>query len=241
MVGKFSYGYIKEAVRGHLDLEEAELEVMNINQRFHIFANEAMSHICAKKPKYLYFQFEAISSFTPLLFDDGVLRMATHEEQHWSEYGLAEPAFATSDETTEWYNSQDIYLVGQVIEMPDDFLAFAVKKAFMWTDYLTNKQPVTKTAIMYLSNTEIVVTYAATYQIPYQATWATFAQDDDEDAIIPMPADLVLTIPIYVASVCLQQRDLNMATAKRQEFEIALNRCRSTNFLENISITPSFE
>ena len=56
-----------------------------------------------------------------------------------------------------------------------------------------------------------------------------------------MPSDLLLTIPIYVASVCLQQRNLAMASAKRQEFEIALSRCKSTSFLENKDITPTFK
>ncbi len=46
MAGQFSYGYLKEAVTAHLDLEEDELEAMNINQRFHIFANEAIQSIC---------------------------------------------------------------------------------------------------------------------------------------------------------------------------------------------------
>jgi hypothetical protein len=235
MIGQYSYGYIKEAVKAHLDLEEDELEVMNINQRFHIFANEAMQQVCHKKPKYAYFQFEVVATFTPLVYDDGKLRVATAAEI------LANTeTFASDDEKIAWYNEQDIYLVGQVINMPADFLAFAVKKAFMWTTYITNKIELTKSHVTYISTHELFVHYAGTYQIPYQATWVTFAQDSPEDSIVPMPSDLLLTIPIYVASVCLQQRNLNMSQAKRQEFELALSRCKSTNFLENKSVTSSF-
>jgi hypothetical protein len=241
MAGKFSYGYLKEAVRAHLDLEEEELEVMNITSKFHIFANEAVQQICHTKPKYGYFQFTTVAAFTPLVHADGLLRVATIEEQNWVAYGLPEPTFASTDEIAEWYNKQAIYLVGQVITMPDDFLAFAIKKAFVWTDSIANKITVTKEHISYLSNNELVAYYAATYLIPYQGIWVTFAMDDSENDLINMPSDLLLTIPIYVASVCLQQRNMTMAQAKRQEFEIAVSRCKSINLLETISITPSFK
>lgn len=241
MVSKFSYGYLKEALRAHLDLEEDELEVLNINQRFHIFANEAIQNICHKKPKYLYFQFDAITAFTPLVYDDGVLRVATIEEQNWQAHGLPEPVFASEDEIIAYYNERNIYLVGQVITMPTDFLMFANKKAYAWTTSISNKIAITKDYITHLSNDELIVHSAATYQIPYEALWYTFAQDNEDDDVIPMPDDLLLTIPIYVASVFLQQRNLNMAQAKRQEFEIAVSRCKSSNFLDNITITPSFQ
>jgi hypothetical protein len=236
MAGQFSYGYLKEAVKAHLDLEEDELEVMNINQRFHIFANEAIQQICYKRPKYVYFEFEAISEFTPLIYDDGVIRAATTTEQ----LDLSGLTVVSDEETAEWYNEQGLYLVGQVISMPDDFLLFAEKKAFAWTDSIDNKQELTKNHFTYVSGSELFVKYAATYQIPYQATWFTFAQDTEEDTVIPMPSDLTLTIPIYVASVCLQQRNLSIAQAKRQEFELAVSRCRTTSFLENKSVSRSF-
>ena len=241
MAGQFSYGYLKAAVNAHLDLEEEEVAAMNINTRFHIFANEAIQNICHSKPKALYFEFQALSEFIPLVYDNGVLRVATTAEQNWAEYGLTEPAFASDDETAAWYNTQNIYLVNQVITMPEDFLAFLVKKPFVWTTYLTSKETATKQYLTYFSDTEIVVHYAANYLVPYSATWMTFAQTQDDKDIIPMPGDLALTIPIYVASVFLQQRDLNLAKAKRQEFEIALSRCKSTNFLENISVTSTFK
>jgi hypothetical protein len=235
MASQYSYGYLKEAVKGHLDLEEDELEAMNINTRFHIFANEAIQQICHNKAKQLYFQFTAVSAFVPTTFDDGVQREATAAEIEANTI-----TFATDEETTAYHNNLGIYLVGQVITMPDDFLSFLVKKAYVWTTTINTKQPATKAHIQYISYNELLVYYAATYQIPYRATWTVFSQDIEEDTIISMPADLLLTIPIYVASVFLQQRDLNMAQAKRQEFEIALSRCKSISFLESKDITPSF-
>jgi len=236
MASKYTYGYLKEAVRAHLDLEEDELEVMNINQRFHIFANEAIQAICDTRPKYRYFEFEAVAEFTPLVYDDGTLRVATAAEI------LANTmTFATADELAAYYNALNIYLIGQVINVPEDFLSFAAKKSFLWTTYITSRVVATKEHITYLSTTELIVNYAANYQIPYRASWMSFAQDYDDNDNIAMPDDLALTIPIYVASVMLEQRNLNMANAKRQAFEIAVRRTKSTSLLENLSVTSSFE
>jgi hypothetical protein len=236
MVSKYSYGYLKEAVKAHLDFEEDEMEAMNINSRFHIFANEAINQMCYTRPKYTYFQFTAVSEFAPLVYDDGELREATG-----AEITANTMTFANDDELADYYNDQDIYLVGQVITPPNDFLSVANKKAFVWTDSLANRIEATKEHILYLSNSEFVVKYAATYQIPYRATWLRFAADDAQDALVDMPSDLLLTIPIYVASIILQQRNQAMAQAKRQEFEIAVSRCRSNAMLENMSVTPTFK
>ena len=232
MIGQFSYGYLKEAVKAHLDLEEDELEVLNINQRFHIFANEAIQHISSKKPNSVYFQFQAVDEFPTLVFDDGVLR----EQLPTDSSNLT---VATAEETADWYNAQNIYLTGQVIDMPSNFLLFAPKKAFYWIDSIQNKMDA-KAYITYISASEFFVLGAATYLIPYRASWLIFGADDKEDMIVNMPSDLALTIPIYVASVFLQQRNANMAQAKRQEFELAVSRCRSVDFLETKSVSRSF-
>jgi len=240
MLNQYNFGYLKEAVKAHLDFEEDELSLMNISQRFHFFANEAIQYISHEKPKYVYFEFSSVGEFTPLVYDDGAIRVATIEEQNWETYGLPEPTFLDADETASWYNEQNIYLVGQVISMPNNFLAFANKKGYVWTTTLDTKETLGKTHMMYLSDSEIVVYYAANYLVPYQATWMIFSQTDEDKDLLPIPSDLALTIPIYVASVILQQRNLSMASAKRQEFEIAVSRCKSSNFLANKDVTPTF-
>lgn len=240
MLNAYTYGYLKEAVKAHLDLEEEELVLMNINTRFHIFANEAVQYLSHEKPKYQYFQFNAVTEFRPTVYDNGVQRVATDTEVAWEANGLTEPKFASDEETAVWYNAQHIYLVGQEITMPNDFLAFANKKAFMFTDFITNKQVVSKNYMQFLSSTNIVVFAAATYLIPYQATWLLFSHTDEDTATVPMPSDLALTIPIYVASIHLQQRNSDLAKAKRQEFEIAVSRCRVNNVLENKSVASTF-
>ena len=46
-----------------------------------------------------------------------------------------------------------------------------------------------------------------------------------------MPADIVLCIPLYIASICLQIDNAQRAAIKRNEFELALSRCTSTDFM----------
>ena len=48
---------------------------------------------------------------------------------------------------------------------------------------------------------------------------------------IDMPSDILLTIPLYIASVCLQIDNIQKAQLLRQEFEIALARCTSGDFM----------
>ncbi len=236
MGNKYEIGYLREAVKAHLDLEEGEFENMNMNNRFHIFANEAMQQICHSRPKYKYFEFQALDALEPLVYDDGNIRKATALELQ-----DAATEYVEEDIMFKWYNDQGLYYVGQLITMPDDFVAFAEKESYLYTDYITNKIPVTNTHRLFLSNSEFVVNYAAYYMIAYQAIWYVFSQDDEDDIEVDMPSDLALTIPIYVASVFLQQRNLSLSQAKRQEFEAALSRCKSVSYLANKSIRKSFE
>jgi hypothetical protein len=56
-----------------------------------------------------------------------------------------------------------------------------------------------------------------------------------------MPIDIFLTIPLYVAAVCLEQDHQQKAAIKRAQFERALDNCTATNFLDLKSVTPSFK
>jgi hypothetical protein len=62
----YTYGYLREAVMAHCDLEEDELQAMNVLKRLHIFANEAMQAVCACKPKYKYFKIKAVEKYRPI-------------------------------------------------------------------------------------------------------------------------------------------------------------------------------
>jgi hypothetical protein len=62
----YTYGYLREAVMAHCDLEEDELQAMNVLKRLHIYANEAMQAICACKPNYKYFKVNIVNKYKPI-------------------------------------------------------------------------------------------------------------------------------------------------------------------------------
>lgn len=62
----YTYGYLREAVMAHCDLEEDELQAMNVVKRLHIYANEAMQAICACKPNYKYFKVNIVNKYKPI-------------------------------------------------------------------------------------------------------------------------------------------------------------------------------
>ena len=70
--------------------------------------------------------------------------------------------------------------------------------------------------------------------------WFRFDSGISDDAEIDMPADIFLTIPLYIAACCLQIDNPQRANIKRNEFETALARCTATDFMELNEIKSSW-
>lgn len=254
----YTYGYIREAVQAHLDLDEAETQAMNLQERYHIFANEAMQAICAVKPKYDYFKVKGVTSYAPLInLGNNKYREATEEEINWESHGQPEPNFADEVATTKWYEGQHIYLLNTEIKMPDDFIAFAVKQAWAFIvnkafnaelfikgyapDKSIKREPATKDMLIYTGRNTITLLQEGEYWVPYKGIWFKFKSGIEDDVEINIPIDILLTIPLYIASVCLQIDHAQRALVKRTEFETALARVTSTDFLDLNTATPTFK
>lgn len=252
-----TFGYIREAVLAHLDLDEQEAQSMNLSARYHVFANEAMLAICAVKPKYDYFKVNIVDEYTPIInLGNNAFRAATTEELEWETLGLSEPNFADTVDTTKWYEAQNIYIKGATVRMPTDFLAFANKQAWAFVVYTNNSEnfvngttivsdtptrvAANKTMFMYSGANTLVFLLEAEFWIPYKAIWFQFKSSMKDEDIIDMPTDILSCIPIYVASICLQIDHAQKANAKRAEFELALSRVSNTDFLVGKYITPTF-
>ena len=250
----YTFGYVREATQAHIDLDEQETQAMHLQERYHIFANEAMQAICSIKPKYDYFKCEVVSEYDPLIrFGNGKFRKATVEE-------LNSPASNIADEvdTKLWYEGQHIYLTNRSVRMSDDFIAFADKQAwaFVRSEYfdpelfvrgysqtprtLFKKIKATKEHFMYGGRNTLTFFQEGQYLIPYKGVWFRFKSGISDDDEIDMPIDILLTIPLYIAALCLQIDHAQRAMAKRAEFETALARCSNTDFLANKDIAPSW-
>jgi len=254
-----TYGYIREATQAHLDLDEQETQSMNLQARYHIFANEAMLAICAVKPKYDYFKVNIVEEYDPIInLGNNLFRAATEDELEWETFGLTEPNFADATDTTKWYENQRIYLMNAQVHMPEDFIAFANKQAWAFVIYdgansenFVNGLPITeqiptrvmatKTMFMYTGSNTLTFLEEGEFWIPYKAIWFRFQSGMADSDTIDMPIDILATLPLYMAAQCLQMDHARKANAKRAEFELALSRVSNPDFLANQRITPSFQ
>lgn len=259
----YTFGYIREATQAHIDLDEQETQAMNLQERYHIFANEAMQAICAIKPKYDYFKAKAVREYWPLInLGNNEFRKATIEEVNWQAHNVSEPNFADEVDTKKWYEGQNTYLLQNSVKMPEDFIAFADKQAWAFIIYNrfnseqfvrnqhqqvltksieTNRIPATKDMYTYTGSNTLTFLQEGEYWIPYKGIWHRFKSGIDDHEEIDMPIDILLTIPLYVASICLQLDHAQRAMSKRAEFETALARVTTTDFLDTVRITPTFK
>jgi len=254
-----TYGYLREATQAHIDLDEQETQAMNLQTRYHIFANEAMQAICSVKPKYDYFKVKIVDEYNPIInLGNNNFREATTDELNWESNGMPEPNFADLVYVTQWYESQNIYLMNSQVRMPEDFIAFVNKQAWAFTicnrfdselfikgytskPIVNSRVPATKSMFMYSGVNTLTFMQEGDFWIPYKGTWFRFKSGISDNEPIDMPIDILLTIPIYVAALCLQIDHIQKAGAKRAEFELALSRVSNTDFLTNKIITPSFK
>lgn len=250
----YTFGYLREATQAHIDLEEHETQAMRLQERYHIFANEAMQAICSIKPKYNYFKCEVVEKYEPIInLGNDVFRKATEEELTYyyrntpATTGDVEPNFADTFDTIKWYEGQNIFLINTQVRMPADFIAFADKQAWAFINlqsfdselfikgYTPRKQPgrvkATREHFEYWDGNSLTFKQVGTYWVPYKAIWYQFISGIRDDENIDIPIDIFLTIPLYIASQCLQIDHAQRANAKRAEFEAALARCTTTDFL----------
>lgn len=259
----YTFGYLREATQAHLDLDEQETQAMHLQERYHIFANEAMQAICAVKPNYEYFKCQIVSAYNPVIrLGDNAFREATGSEINWVANGLPQPDFADEIDTKLWYEGQNIYLLNSPVKMPDKFIAFAEKQAWAFS------YPTFNTELFIRDNTELFIQDSiipaptktragknhfyfssrntltfiveGEFWVPYKAIWYKFISGISDDEEIDMPVDIFLTIPLYIAALCLQIDHAQKAQMKRAEFEAALARCSATDFMELKQISPTY-
>jgi len=251
----FTYGYIREAVMAHLDIDEEEAQAMNLLSRFHIFANEAMQAICASKPMYQYIDVTVVDKFDPIVTngDGSFFRPATEEEINWDveTQGDLDVIFLNEEQLKEYYHKKGIYEVREQITMTDTFIAFANK----YCSKIVEKKPTIEQILeaeafnkpietvierseakpeydfSYISKNRLKFYKAGRYLIPAKYLWFRFDSGIADTEELDMPSDILLTIPLYIASICLQVDNLQKAQILRSEFELALSRCTSGDMM----------
>lgn len=258
----FTYGYIREAAMAHLDIDEIEAQDNNLLSRFHIFANEAIQAICASKPMYQYIDVTVVEKFDPIVTDGSFFRKATYEEINWDSTTQGElgVVFLNDKQLKEYYHDKDIYEIRETISMKDTFIAFANKQAYKIIvkkpsiEQLLEAEAFNKPIInfeekayadidndfSYISKNQIKFYKPGRYLIPAKYMWYRFDSGIADDTEIDMPSDILLTIPLYIASICLQANNMQKSQILRNEFELALSRCTATDMMPLNKIPSSW-
>ena len=76
--------------------------------------------------------------------------------------------------------------------------------------------------------------------IPARFLWFRFDSGIGDETEIDMPADILLTMPLYIAAICLRVDNMQKAQILRQEFELALARCTSGDMLKLNDVPSSW-
>lgn len=242
----FTYGYLREAIMARLDIDEEEAEAMHLLERFHIYCNEAMQAICGSKPQYKYVDVTVVDKNAPLVWDGAFLRLATEAEIK----GEVAATFATEEQARDWYHEHNTYLKDEVMYMDDKFLSFADKEAYIEEKRKPTipqlleaeafgkelKEVIVKRAaksdedFSYVGKNGLIFHKEGRFYIPARFLWFRFDSGIADEQEIDMPADILLTIPMYVGSICFQIDNPQRAQMMRNEFEIALSRCVNMDF-----------
>ena len=171
--------------------------------------------------------------------------------------------FATEDILRDYYHKQNIYEVCEIISMDYTFIGFANKQ--VWREYehrptlqeifeweafgdsrFAPKPRICRERInldhdmSYIGKNRLKFYKPGKYYVPCKYLWYVFESGQDDFTEIDMPSDIFLTIPLYIASICLQIDSPQRANLKRTEFESALARCSSADFMELNEIKGSW-
>lgn len=256
----FTYGYIREAVMAHLDIDEYEAQDMKLLSKFHIFANEAMQAICASKPMYQYIDVTVVEKFDPIVTDGSFFRKATDEEINWDidTQGELEVTFLDEEQLKEYYHDKNIYKVREILSMKDTFISFTDKQSYKIIKKKLSAEEILFSEdidvpnvdkeekllatldhdFSYISKNKIKFYKPGRYLIPAKFIWYRFDSGIGDDTEIDMPADIFMTIPLYIASICYRIDNVQKSQILRNEFELALARCTAGDMMP-VSKIPS--
>lgn len=169
------------------------------------------------------------------------------------------PPFANQIQLENYWHEKHIYEIGEKVKMETGFIAFANKQCYKyvtekvrripedelvefnydWFDNtceekvkLVRKQAQVDEDFSYISKNQLKFYKEGEYQIPIRTMWFIFQSDTSDNDELDIPSDILNCIPLYIASVCLQIDNPTRAQVKRSEFEMALARCTSTDFMD---------
>lgn len=221
----YTWGYIKESTLMKLDMTQEAAIQMGLMNKFPYFANEALTQICSIKPKKTSAHFK-VRHRERLIHE---LAIKYGESYHNILASLDSPEYQFNDIQIEY---KKYTMMHTDVQMPKDFISYSSQPTILVrpngcidtaydTDYITRDY----NTLFFLSEGD--------YNISYNARWFLFTPATDDRETLNMPSDIVDSIPMYIASQCLKIDDEQKAMIMRNEFELALARLDTTQFVQS--------
>lgn len=237
----FTYGYIREAALAHADLSDTEAGDMQLRSRFNYYANEAMQAICASRPRYDYINISVVDKLQDVVYNQATSSFvpATEEDYIVVDNEIIQAPgviFGTDEQKEKYWHDLNIYAKGELYTCDDNFIAFAPNKQA----FINDKFAKINYDYSVLNGNKIKFYHTGEYRIPARFMWFNFNNINDDNTEIDMPADIILTIPLYVASIYLQIDNTQKSQLMRQDFELALARCVPTDRMMNTSLKATW-
>lgn len=127
--------------------------------------------------------------------------------------------------------------IGNLITLPDDFIAFGDDVNRIVYNYLgeTCVDNAYDDDFSYVGYNAVIFKRAGKFYISYDARWVqSFVNmEPDTELANVVPRDILDCIPSYVASQCMKIDDEQKSATYRNEYEIFLARLDDTNFKSN--------
>lgn len=234
---KYTWGYIKETILAKLDIDQAEALERGLINKMPYYANEVITQICSTvKPKHVCVK------FTP----KDTLHAWNEARKYAREHNLFlpkkydvtiidKPAILNSAEEEFWAYFDKQICIGNIIDMPEDFLAFDDNASIYRDEY--GQREATDEDFSYEGDSSLIFHRTGEFEIYYKAIWYFFTSQTKDDAILDIPYDVINCIPSYIVSQLFKADDEVKAQIYRNEFEMLLARVDDTYFKRPETIT----
>lgn len=208
----YTWGYLLDAARAKLDLDESDPVYKRLLTSFKYYANEVMTQVCSTvKPKRVF--------ATVVVTDDNVLTPIDVSE-------LLDTAFVSFGDdantiTCEWDG-------------------FAWNDEIVNVTSKDGKKYVTREAhdndFKYVGYNKIICYKVGTYQISCNTRWIDFTTVDPS-TVLKVPEDILDCIPSYIASQCYKIDDEYKSSVFRNEYEMFMSRINDFDYKSTKTFT----
>lgn len=229
----YNWNYIVEATLSKLDIDIKQAIEQKLLDRFHIYANEAITQICSSvKPKATFAKFTVEDKL-----DVWKSLCITYNLYH-TDKPIVKPDMLNDNEKLFWKDFESRHYVNELVDMPFDFVSFGddictvqetLDFCYGWVPQIHTRS-VSDEDFTYVGYNQLKFFAKGIYEISYNARWITFTNNMNGIDVLKVPADILDCLPSYIASQCYKIDDETKSALYRNEYEMFLARIDNSDF-----------